>query len=197
MEKEKLRADLVTHLDTLRRNLEVVSIEVLKTKYQKPYEALRKDICAAATAYTRHLSLSNIRIKASYMEEAKPYIDAAVQATTKLKAISDAAFKRQDIEEIEQLALELRQEILDALHPLYLRHLGFFLTAECFSTPGRMPEIYNDVNGSIWKDGAWLPFDDTGSGLLLLAEEKQGKPDSAPITYPITQTNEQEERKAS
>ena len=35
MEREKLRAILVTHLDTLRRNLEVVSIEVLKTKYEK------------------------------------------------------------------------------------------------------------------------------------------------------------------
>lgn len=34
MEREKLRAILVTHLDTLRRNLEVVSIEVLKTKYE-------------------------------------------------------------------------------------------------------------------------------------------------------------------
>ena len=52
MEREKLRAILVTHLDTLRRNLEVVSIEVLKTKYEKPYKALAKDICSAATEYT-------------------------------------------------------------------------------------------------------------------------------------------------
>ena len=50
MERENLRALLVTHLDTLRRNLEVVSIEVLKTKYEKPYKALAKDICKRHTA---------------------------------------------------------------------------------------------------------------------------------------------------
>ena len=97
MEREKLRAILVTHLDTLRRNLEVVSIEVLKTKYEKPYKALAKDICSAATEYTRELSLSGIRLKTIYFNDAKTYIDSAIKKTTKLNEISQAAFKRQDI----------------------------------------------------------------------------------------------------
>ena len=197
MEREKLRAALAAHLDTLRRNLEVVSIEELKTKYQKPYEALANDIRAAATAYTRHLALSDIRLKAKYFEEARPYIDTAVQNTTALKAISQAAFKRQDIEEIERLALSLRQEILDALHPFYLQHLCLYLTPECFEKPGRMPELYNDATGSIWRDGAWQPFDDTSAGMLLFAREKTQVADTAPIAYPITPAPEQEERKAS
>ena len=120
MEREKLRALLVTHLDTLRRNLEVVSMEILKTKYEKPYKALAKDICTAASEYTRELSLSGIRLKTIYFNDAKTYIDSAIKKTTKLKEISQAAFKRQDIEEIEKLALELRQEILDALHPFLM-----------------------------------------------------------------------------
>ena len=41
MDEKELRKALEIHLDTLRRNLEVVSLEVLKTKYQKPYEELR------------------------------------------------------------------------------------------------------------------------------------------------------------
>lgn len=171
MEKEKLRASLVTHLDTLRRNLEVVSIEVLKTKYEKPYNELAQDICATATAYTRELSLSGIRLKASYFDDAKPYIDTVVQNTTKLKAISKAAFKHQDIDEIERLALELRQEVLDSLYPFFLQHLCLYLTVESFETPGRMPELYNDVNGCIWKNGVWLPFEDTSEGLLLYMQE--------------------------
>lgn len=197
MEREKLRTTLVTHLDTLRRNLEVVSIEVLKTKYQKPYEALAKDICAAATAYTQYLTLTDIRLKAKYFDEAKPYIDAAVQNTTILKAISEAAFKRQDIDEIERLALSLRQEILDALHPFYLRHLCLYLTTECFENPGRMPELYNDANGCIWRDGTWQPFDDTSDGILLYAQEKPRDTDTTPIAYPMEPADEQEERKAS
>lgn len=55
MERDELRTTLVNHLETLRRNLQVVSMEVLKTKYKKPFDALRQDICKAATAYTRFL----------------------------------------------------------------------------------------------------------------------------------------------
>ncbi|MCD7964317.1 MAG: decarboxylase [Clostridiaceae bacterium] len=197
MEKEELRATLAAHLDTLRRNLEVVSMEVLKTKYEKPYKALAQDIRTAATAYTRHLALSNIRLKTVYFEAAKPYIDTAIQNTTMLKAISEAAFKRQDIEEIDRLALTLRQEILDALHPFYLRHLCLYLTPECFDTPGRMPELYNDANGCLWRDGAWLPFDDTSAGTLLFMQEKPTDAGSVPIVYPADLSAGQEERKAS
>ena len=37
-QEKKLREELEKHLDTLRRNLAVVSKEVLKTKYEKPYQ---------------------------------------------------------------------------------------------------------------------------------------------------------------
>lgn len=44
-EKEKkLREDLEFHLDTLRRNLEAVSMEDLKTKYAKPFKDLKDSI---------------------------------------------------------------------------------------------------------------------------------------------------------
>ena len=96
MDEKELRKALEIHLDTLRRNLEVVSLEVLKTKYQKPYEELRGQICKAATEYTRHVALCDIRIRRSLFDEAKTYIDAAIQQTQCLKKISEAAFQRQD-----------------------------------------------------------------------------------------------------
>lgn len=52
MEKA-LREELEKHLDTLRRNLEVVPMDVLKTKYKKPYQELKESICKAATAYAQ------------------------------------------------------------------------------------------------------------------------------------------------
>lgn len=79
MDEKELRKTLEIQLDTLRRNLEVVSLDVLKTKYKKPYDELREKICKAATAYTRHVALSNIRIRHSLFDEAKTYIDAAIQ----------------------------------------------------------------------------------------------------------------------
>ena len=62
-QEKKLREELEKHLDTLRRNLAVVSKEVLKTKYEKPYQELKDNICKAATAYTRHVALGGILIK--------------------------------------------------------------------------------------------------------------------------------------
>lgn len=132
MERDELRTTLVNHLETLRRNLQVVSMEVLKTKYKKPFDALRQDICKAATAYTRFLVFDGMRIKHKYFDEAVPYIDAAVKQTKRLKQISDAAFQRQDIDEIESLALALRKEIEAALQPFYMGHMCLYVTPECF-----------------------------------------------------------------
>ena len=69
MERDELRTTLVNHLETLRRNLQVVSMEVLKTKYKKPFDALRQDICKAATAYTRFLVFDGMRIKHKYFDD--------------------------------------------------------------------------------------------------------------------------------
>ena len=140
MERDELRTTLVNHLETLRRNLQVVSMEVLKTKYKKPFDVLRQDICKAATAYTRFLVFDGMRIKHKYFDEAVPYIDAAVKQTKRLKQISDAAFQRQDIDEIESLALALRKEIEAALQPFYMGHMCLYVTPECFDDPPKTPE---------------------------------------------------------
>ena len=153
MERDELRTTLVNHLETLRRNLQVVSMEVLKTKYKKPFDVLRQDICKAATAYTRFLVFDGMRIKHKYFDEAVPYIDAAVKQTKRLKQISDAAFQRQDIDEIESLALALRKEIEAALQPFYMGHMCLYVTPECFDDPPKTPEIYNDATACVWRDG--------------------------------------------
>ena len=108
MEKA-LREELEKHLDTLRRNLEVVPMDVLKTKYKKPYQELKESICKAATAYTRHVSLGGIRIKQKYGDEATSYANEAVKDSQCLKRISEAAFERQDMNEIAALAKQLRE----------------------------------------------------------------------------------------
>lgn len=172
MERDELRTALVTHLDTLRRNLQVVSMEVLKTKYKKPYDVLRQDICKAATAYTRFLVFDGMRIKHKYFDEAVPYIDGAIAQTNRLKEISKAAFQRQDIEEIEALALALRGEIEAALQPFYVEHMCLYVTPECLIEPLKTPEIYNDATSCVWRDGTWQLLEDTSEGFLLFVRSK-------------------------
>ena len=125
-EKEKkLREDLEFHLDTLRRNLEVVSMEDLKAKYAKPFKDLKDNICKTATAYTQYISLGGIRVKSRYGDEAVKYINEAIKDTPYLKKISEAAFERQDMDEIAALARQLREVVLQSLHvfilPIYQR----------------------------------------------------------------------------
>lgn len=169
MEK-KLRETLEGHLDTLRRNLEVVSMEVLKTKYEKPYKELKNNICNAATEYTRHISLSGIRIKQSCFEEAQVCINEAVKQTLCLKKISDAAFQRQDMEEIAALAKQLREEILQSLHPFYLRHLCLYVSPECAADYRLVPEIYNNATAEVWRDNAWQQMEGIDQSSLLFVQ---------------------------
>ena len=148
MEREELRTTLVNHLETLRRNLQVVSMEVLKTKYKKPFDALRQDICKAATAYTHFLVFDGMRIKHKYFDEAVPYIDTAVKQT------------------------KLRKEIEAALQPFYMRHMCLYVTPECFDDPPKTPEVYNDATACVWRDGTWQLLEDTSEGFLLFVQSK-------------------------
>ena len=53
MNNSELRKTLEEHLDLLKRNLAVASLEVLKTKYKKPFDELRHNIKSTATAYVK------------------------------------------------------------------------------------------------------------------------------------------------
>ena len=172
MDTDILRKTLAAHLDTLKRNLDAVPREVLKTKYKKPYDKLCQDICASATAYVKRIVLSDIRIRSDFQEEAVPLIENAIQQSGLLRQISSAAFQRQDMAEIDRLALELKQQIQKALKPFYEKHMGLYLSAECFADPPKQPEFYCDATGCILRDGLWIPLDAPGDKLLLLIKER-------------------------
>ena len=112
-------------------------------------------------------------------DEAVPYIDAAVKQTKRLKQISDAAFQRQDIDEIESLALALRKEIEAALQPFYMGHMCLYVTPECFDDPPKTPEIYNDATACVWRDGTWQLLEDTSKGFLLFVQSKSKEESAA------------------
>lgn len=139
-------------------------------KHKKPYQELKESICKAATAYTRHVSLGGIRIKQKYGDEAMSYANEAVKDTQCLKRISEAAFERQDMNEIAALAKQLREEILQVLHVFYLQHMCIYVSKECMSDHHLAPEVYNDATAQIWRNGEWQTMEDTSCGALLPVE---------------------------
>lgn len=172
METDNLRNTLMTHMDTLRRNLAVVSREELRTRYRNPYYALVRDISTSASAYVKQIALAGLRIRQEYLPEIVPAINNAVQASGLLKQISAAAYRRQDIHEIEQLALALRKLIEDTLAFFYKGHIGLYLSNECFGSSPQAPQFYNHINGCILQDGKWSPLE-TGRKYTILILQVQ------------------------
>ena len=171
MESTELRKALEEYLDLLKRNLAVASLETLKTKYKKPFDELRHNISSTATAYVKQIAFENIRIRADFMDEAQPLIQSTVDQSGILKQISSAAFKRQDIAEIDQLTLALKEQIHQALIPFYDRHICLYLDDECFGNPPKAPKFYNVASGCMWKDDTWAPADVENGVILLPAQD--------------------------
>ena len=170
----KLRQTLASHLDTLQRNLAKVSLETLKTRYKKPFDELCRNIRESASTYVKQVTLKDIRIHNKYLAEAVPLIESAVKQSGILPMIAAAAFKRQDMAEIDTLASELKIYILEALEPFYARHMGLYVSRECLADPERQPELYNDATGCVLRDGAWVPLISQESLLFLTVKEKAG-----------------------
>lgn len=168
----ELRQALASHLDTLQRNLAAVSLEILKTKYKKPFNDLCQKIRLSASAYVKQATLKDIRIHSKYLAEAVPLIESAVRQSGILPLVAEAAFKRQDIAEIDALASELKIYILEALEPFFSLHMGLYVSKECLADPDRQPELYNDVTGCILRDGAWVPLPNHESLLFLTVKAK-------------------------
>lgn len=169
----ELRQTLVSYLDTLRRNLDAVSLEVLKTKYKKPFDELRRNIRQSASAYVNHVVAEDIRIHEKYLAEVVPLVESATRQSGILPMISAAAFKRQDIAEIDALALELKIYIMDALEPCFARHMGLYISKECLEDPKKPPELYNDVTGRVLRDGIWVPLQNRRSLFLVTIQVKE------------------------
>lgn len=159
MKREELRNTLIGHLDTLKRNRAAVPLEVLKTKYRKPYTKLCQDIADTASAYVRTVTLGDIRLLSRFLDEAVPIIQTAIDESGILRQISKAAFRRQSIEEINQLAETLKKQIDGALEPFYERHLCLYASEECFGDPPRSPELYNEATGCVFRNGKWIPLE--------------------------------------
>ena len=153
-EKEKkLREDLEFHLDTLRRNLEAVSMEDLKTKYAKPFKDLKDSICKTATEYTKYISLNGIRIKSHYGDNAIRYINEAIKDTPYL--------------EIAALAKQLREVVLQSLYVFSLPLFCLYVPTECMKDYHTLPEIYNDVTSQVLRNGEWQLAEHIRPGELI------------------------------
>ncbi len=166
----RLKDELEKLLNTLKTNRDKVPLKILKTKYKKGYEELCVNICNTASDYVKQVALNGIRIHKEYLDEGIAIIDKSLQESELLKEISKAAFCKQNITEVTNLAFKLRKTILEALDPFYGRHTGLYITPECLENPDMFPEFYCFANGCIWKEEQWVPLAETHPSTLPLTQ---------------------------
>lgn len=151
-----LRSELERQLRTLKNNRDKVPLEILKTKYKSGYDELCKNISLTATKYTKQIILYGICIHREYLYDAVLIINKAIAESGLLKALSNAAFRKQDIAEFTDLTLKLREKVLDGLEDFYQENSGLYITLNHSEI---ISNLYCFANNSVLCDGKWIPFD--------------------------------------
>ena len=169
MDNNTLRQALMKDLNTLKRNIEAVSREVLKTKYKKPYTKLCQDISTNATAYAKCIALSDIRIRKDYQNDVVPLIQNTIDNSGLLHQMSAALFCKQDITEFEELASDLKIQVQEVLGPFYEKHMGLYMIV---GNDSNVTKPYCEVNGCILKNGIWIPLEKVYDEFMLIPNEK-------------------------
>ena len=84
-----------------------------------------------------------------------------------MKKISEAAFERQDMEEIAALAKQLREVVLQSLYVFSLPLFCLYVPTECMKDYHTLPEIYNDVTSQVLRNGEWQLAEHIRPGELI------------------------------
>lgn len=101
-------------LDSLRRNKENVPLEILKTKYRKPYEQLTKSIQSMTREILQEVALNGLQIERAEADHRYLEINSAIRESGIMKKISKAAFIQQDADLVLKYAGQLREIVLQA-----------------------------------------------------------------------------------
>lgn len=152
-----IRVRLKKLTDTLKRNRENVPLEVLKTKYKKGYDALAKDLSRTASGYVLLKVLHDIQIHKDFLAPVVQLISRTVEQSRLLQQISHSIFEKQNLEECDLLAEQLRRKILDELEIFCLQNIVLILTEECLENPQNLPKLYSPVIGCYYENNKWIP----------------------------------------
>lgn len=96
-------------LELLKRNKENVSLYVLKTKYQKPYNELTRKIQSMTREIILDVIIEGLQIERSQAGQRYIEINTAIRESGIMKKASHAAFIQQDADLVLEYAGELRE----------------------------------------------------------------------------------------
>lgn len=96
-------------LELLKRNKENVSLDVLKTKYRKPYNELTNKIQSMTREIILEVIVEELQIERPQADKWYMEINSATRKSGLMKKASQAAFLQQDADLVLEYAGELRE----------------------------------------------------------------------------------------
>lgn len=143
-------------LEKYRKNKTLVSPADLAGKYKVPFQKLKAQLAGELSDYLKAYSLERLQItEDEYFQEFADTVNRIFKDAEIGKRVGRAAFKEYDIEQVEQMAEELRIRIFkEAYTPYFQRHICLYASADCFFGENpHIPRFYNTLVDKFF-DGA-------------------------------------------
>lgn len=159
---EEIEKSLAITLEKYRKNKTLVPAADLAGKYKVPFEKLKAQLKEELETYLTWYSLQGLAIAKDEEVSLKEFEEAVNRILSDPdigKRAGKAAFKEFDIQQIKQIAEELRNKIYnEAWVPYFHKHTGLYVTAESFNLINpQSPRIYNYLVDKFWNEetGEW------------------------------------------
>jgi len=150
---QELGSSLQKLLSTLKKNREMIPLEVLRTHYRQPYYALIQQINSTASAFVKDVLTDRLILNPDFsIEEQVAVINQVIAESGMEKQMSSCISRTYNVDQLYHMALELRQNIECALWP-YI-DLKTCLVFD-LDNPDAEPVIYNTLTRQICRNGIW------------------------------------------
>lgn len=150
---QELGSSLEKLLSTLKKNREMISLEVLRSHYRQPYYALIQQINGTASAFVKAVLTDRLILNPDIsIEEQAALINQVIADSGMEKQMSACISRTYNSDQLYQMALELRQKIECALWP-YI-DLKTCLVFD-LDNPETEPVTYNTLTRQILRNGVW------------------------------------------
>ena len=150
---QELGSSLEKLLSTLKKNREMISLEVLRSHYRQPYYALIQQINGTASAFVKAVLTDRLILNPDIsIEEQAALINQVIADSGMEKQMSACISRTYNSDQLYQMALKLRQKIECALWP-YI-DLKTCLVFD-LDNPETEPVTYNTLTRQILRNGVW------------------------------------------
>ena len=148
-------------LEKYKKNKTLVSPEDLAGKYKVPFQKLKAQLANELSEYLKACSLEGLKvIQDNNLNEFTEAVNRIYKDASIGKRVGKAAFKDFDLEQVKQLAEELRIRIYnEAWVPYFQRYICLYLTEECLADKNpQPPRVYNSLVDKFFNvsTGEWI-----------------------------------------